>query len=111
MQRIGKKSKLNYLDIRNNENPVRPFTVIIQANKNDGICGLYLGQKIEKEIMKEFKDFKGRKRTKIVKKYFYKPVKPITECLSDFQGRHFADNVTVELLRNALIRVLNPINE
>lgn len=96
---IGRKSKVVELSIHN-------YKVKVQANKNYGIYDIILCEKTTKEVSIEITEPNGKKRTVKKMKTFYKPIRRITEVLSEFQGRQYNDSDTMLHLSNVLTEIL-----
>lgn len=105
---IGRKSRVVELSIHDNENPKSPYKVQVQANKHHGICDIILCKEFTKKVTHEFTGPDGKKRTKKKLKSFYKPVRRLSELVSEFQGRQYDDNDVMEHLSNVLTQILNP---
>lgn len=100
---IGRKSRVVELTIHNEENPKSPYKVKVQANKHHGICDIILC----KEFTKEITGPDGKKHTKKKLKSFYKPVRRLSELVSEFQGRQYDDQDNMAHLSNVLTQILN----
>ena len=95
MQKVGHKSIVVKVEIPNYNNPLEPFKVRVQANKNHGICDVTLC----KEVIKEFP---GKKR-----RIYLNPVQRLSEVVSNFQGRQYDNPIVMERLSNVLTELLN----
>lgn len=104
---IGRKSRVVELTIHNEENPKSPYKVKVQANKHHGICDIILCKEFTKEVTHEFTDPTARSTKKKLKS-FYKPVRRLSELVSEFQGRQYDDQDNMVHLSNVLTQVLNP---
>lgn len=105
---IGRKSRVVELTIHNEENPKLPHKVQVQANKNHGICNIVLCEKVTKEVAFELVKPNGEKILKKKLKSFYKPIRRLSELVSEFQGRQYDDQDNMIHLSNVLTQVLNP---
>lgn len=105
---IGRKSRVVELSIHNNENPKSPYKVKVQSNKNHGICDIILCKESTEEVTVEFTGVDGKKRTKKKLKTFYKPIRRLSELISEFQGRQYDDQDNMIHLSNVLTQILNP---
>lgn len=83
---LGRKSIARKLEVPNNKDLKKHHVVLVQANKNHGICDILLVPEPGKKVR-------------------------VAEVLSVFQGRQFDDVNVVEHLWNTLREVLNPADE
>lgn len=83
---FGRKSNVKKLEIANSKNPQKPIVVLVQGNKNYGICDILLVTESGKKVR-------------------------MTEILSVFQGRQFNDEYTMEHLYNVLDEIFNSEND
>lgn len=83
---LGRKSIVRKLEIPNNKDQKKLHVVLIQANKNYGICDVLLVTEPGKKIR-------------------------MAETLSTFQGKQFNDLDVVEHLWNVLNETLNPTED
>lgn len=86
-------------DIENAENPKRPFLVVVQADKNYGICDVINASSVVVRTV----DAKTKKEV-LVKSTLNRR---IPEVLSQFQGRQITDWNVLEELTQALTSTLN----
>lgn len=104
---IGRKSKVDYMNIPNHNNPTKPHRVRIQMNKNEGICDIHAGVTKTNERVVELKRFDGKKVKKTVKESIFVERQRMSELVSEFQGRQlYAQDVQDDLFR-ALTIYLN----
>ena len=85
VQTIGRKSIVKKLEIPNHSDRKKVNAVLIQANKNYGIC----------DILRVIEPSGEKVR--------------MSELLSEFQGRQINDENTIIHLWNVLEEVLNPV--
>lgn len=97
---IGRNSIITKLVINNVTNPEKPYEILVQANKNLGICDIIRGTRIPQEIT----DPKTKKK-KTIMKFF--EVGRVPEVLTDFQGRQINDSDIMSALESALYTTLN----
>lgn len=97
---IGRNSIITKLVINNVTNPEKPYEILVQANKNLGICDIIRGTRIPQEVT----DPKTKKKRTIMK--FFE-VGRVPEVLTDFQGRQINDSDIMSALESALYTTLN----
>ena len=98
---LGKKSIYTIINVTDTENPKNPYEVVVQANKNYGICSIAARKRItQKEV-----DKKTKKKKTVVK---FLPVCCNENILTTFQGRQYNNPEVLELLENTLYVSLNP---
>lgn len=97
---LGRKSILTQVVIPNQANPTSPFIIGVQANKNHGICDLFLGHYTPKEVINP-----KTKKKKTIKVFV--PDSRMDSILSYFQGRQYDSIYTQERLKNVLTEILN----
>lgn len=90
MNKIGRNSIISGITIPNATTPNSPFNVRVQANKNYAICDIVLVNRVKEN-----------------KKFYFVPIRRITEVLSEFQGRQFNSPSTREHLSNVLFELFN----
>ena len=98
---IGRKSITSKLVINNVTNPEKPYEIIVQANKNLGICDIIRETRIPQEVT----DPKTKKKKKVMR--FFE-VGRVSEVLSDFWGRQINDLNIMSELESTLYTILNP---
>lgn len=98
---VGRNSIITKLTINNVVNPEKPHEIIVQANKNLGICDIIKGTRIPQEVT----DPKTKKK-KTIMKFF--EVGRVSEVLTDFQGRQINDPDIISALESKLHTTLNP---
>ncbi len=97
---IGCKSIVVKLVINNVTNPEKPYEILVQANKNLGICDIIRGIRVPQEVV----DLKTKKK-KTIMKFF--EVGRVSEVLSDFQGQQINNSDTIFELESTLYTTLN----
>lgn len=97
---FGNKSKLTKLIVPNLEVPNQPHIVMVQANKNNGICDIVLGNMVPEERINP----KTGKKTTFKK---FAPSRRVNEIFTDFQGRQYDDPYVIEHLVNILKVILS----
>lgn len=99
--------------IHNNENPRLSYEVVVQANKNGGICDFYLsGRPIEPIRPRDTSDGQAVRAYNAARKEYdanmrnYLAVR--SELLNVFQGRQLASESVRIHIYNVLYAILNP---
>lgn len=88
---IGRKSIVSYHEVSNTQNFNKPHRILVQANKNHGICDVLL-----------IPDFGENVTTPPVR---------IPEVLSICQGQQYDDSEVIDHVLNVISEVLNPKSE
>ena len=109
---IGERSIFITILVNNSKNPVAPFEVIVQANKNGGICDVILPKTLT-EPVKPVDTSKGEavRAYNAAKKeydcYMRERAALRSEVLNRYQGRQLFGAYVEETLDNFLTYLLN----
>ena len=109
---VGKRSITNSFLVNNSKNPVAPFEVVVQANKNGGICDVIL-PKTQAEPVKPVDTSNGEavRAYNAAKKeydcYMRERAALRSEVLNRYQGRQLSSAYVEETLDNFLTYLLN----
>lgn len=109
---IGKHSTITTIFVNNFKNPVAPFEVVVQTNKNGSICDVIL-PKIQAEPVKPVDTSNGKavRAYNAAKKeydcYMRERVALRSEALNHYQGRQLCSAYVEETLDHFLAYLLN----
>ena len=109
---IGERSIFTTISVNNFKNPVAPFEVVVQANKNGGICDVIL-PKTQAEPVKPVDTSNGEavRAYNAAKKeydcYMRERAALRSEILNRYQGRQLSSAYVEETLDNFLTYLLN----
>ena len=109
---VGKRSITNSVLVNNFKNPIATFEVVVQANKNGGICDVIL-PKTQAEPVKPVDTSNGEavRAYNAAKKeydcYMRERAALRSEVLNRYQGRQLSSAYVEETLDNFLTYLLN----
>lgn len=107
---IGKNSETINLVITNSRNPKKSFEVIVQANKNLGICDVFLPFHPKKPYLNGT-DEKSLAKYNELKSAYDEKVKKIASLrsyiINEYQGRQVNNPNVIEDLSETLYYILN----
>ena len=104
---IGHKSLIRRLEIPNKNLPKTPYIVLVQANKNHGICDITVGTMVTKKIENEYVGRDGQKFTKTFSREVFVESERLSDVLSTFQGRQYDDEEIISHLEDVIYTRLN----
>ena len=109
---IGERSIFTTISVNNFKNPAAPFEVVVQANKNGGICDVIL-PKTQAEPVKPVDTSKGEAvraynaAKKEYDRYMQERSALRSEVLNRYQGRQLRSAYVEETLDDFLTYLLN----